>query len=119
KAPPAKPAASQPDNRDASPRPDTAKVSAARAEVPPAAEKKVDSGEKSDYIDLRKSRSTFTDDEQAVLLALQAGEKSAEELTAETGVPSARILAALTLLTLRGHVEELSGGRFKTGLRVK
>ncbi|MCD7928764.1 MAG: DNA-protecting protein DprA [Clostridiales bacterium] len=119
KAPPSKPAASQPENRDASPRPETAKVTAPRAEVPPAAEKKVDSGEKSDYIDLRKSRSTFTDDEQAVLLALQAGEKSAEELTAETGVPSARILAALTLLTLRGHVEELSGGRFKTGLRVK
>ncbi|MCD8145718.1 MAG: DNA-protecting protein DprA [Clostridiales bacterium] len=116
---PPKPAAPAPEKREAPSTPEAAKTAAPRAEVPPVAEKKVDSGENSDYIDLRKSRSTFTDDEQAVLLALQSGEKSAEELTAETGVPSSRILAALTLLTLRGHVEELSGARFKTGLRVK
>ncbi|MCD8190792.1 MAG: DNA-protecting protein DprA [Clostridiales bacterium] len=119
KAPPPKAAAARPEKRAPHPAPEAKKSPAPRVETPPAAEKKVGSGENSDYIDLRKNRSNFTDDEQAVLLALQSGEKSAEELTAETGAPSPRVLAALTLLTLRGYVEELSGGRFKTGVRVK
>ncbi|MCD8050537.1 MAG: DNA-protecting protein DprA [Clostridiales bacterium] len=119
KTPPPKSAVTEPEQKTQSAAPKAEKSPASGAETAPSQQKKVDSGEKSDYIDLRKSRATFTDDEQAVLLALQAGEKSAEELTAETGVPSARVLAALTLLTLRGYVEELSGGRFKTELRVK
>ncbi|MCC8074485.1 MAG: DNA-processing protein DprA [Clostridiales bacterium] len=118
-APKPRAAAPKPEKTAPVPAPETAKRTDPEAAAAPNQQKKVDSGEKSDYIDLRKSGSTFTDDEQAVLLALQAREKSAEELTAETGVPTSRTLAALTLLTLRGYVEELSGGRFKTELRVK
>lgn len=82
-------------------------------------EKKVDTGERTDYIDLRNSNDTFTDDEQAVLLALQTGDRTGEELIAETNIPSPRVMATLTLLTLRGYVEELSGGRFRATVRVR
>lgn len=82
-------------------------------------EKKVDTADDSDYIDLKADDSHFTDDEQAVLLALQGGERTSEELTALTGVPSSRMLAALTMLTINGSVQECGSGRFKTDIRVK
>lgn len=84
-----------------------------------APEKKVDTAEVSDYIDLKASESDFTDDEQAVLLALQEGECTSEELTARTEIPSSRMLAALTLLTLRGYIRECGSGRFQAEVKVK
>ncbi|MCD7887795.1 MAG: DNA-protecting protein DprA [Clostridiales bacterium] len=111
--------APQPEKAPPSPAPTAAKKAAPEAEVPPKKQKKVDSGQKSDYIDLRKSDSVFTDDEQAVLLALQPGEASTEELAARVDIPVDRMMSALTLLHLRGLVEELPGSRFKTELRVK
>ncbi|MCD7820653.1 MAG: hypothetical protein LUG64_00350 [Clostridiales bacterium] len=54
-----------------------------------------------------------------MLLALQAGEASTEELAARVDIPVDRMMSALTLLHLRGLVEELPGSRFKTELRVK
>lgn len=82
-------------------------------------EKKVDTAADSDYIDLNTADSHFTDDEQAVLMALQKGELTSEELSAETAVPSSRILAALTMLTLRSYVKECSGGRFQSTIKVR
>lgn len=81
--------------------------------VPPAAKKGVDTAADSDYIDLQAASSDFTDDEKALLRALESGHKTAEDLTAETGVPSSRALAALTTLTLRGFLKELAGGFFE------
>lgn len=82
-------------------------------------EKKVDTVSVSDYIDLKAAQNDYTDDELAVLLALQDGACTSEELTARTEVPSSRMLAALTLLTLRGSVKECGSGRFETSVRVK
>lgn len=88
-----------------------------RSNFPPKApaknKKGVDSGAKSDYIDLQAASTDFTDDELSLLAALQSDRKTAEDLTAETEIPSSRALAALTTLTLRGYLKELAGGFFQ------
>lgn len=82
-------------------------------------EKKVDTADISDYIDLKAVQNDFTDDEQSILRALQDGSRTSEELTAQTEIPSARMLAALTLLTLRGSVRECGSGRFEAAVKGK
>ena len=91
----------------------------APAPQPSESEKRVDTGGDSDYIDLRNSETDLTQSEIALLLALQAGERTAEELSAETGIPTAQLLSSLTMLTLRSYVEEQEGGRFAAAVRVK
>ena len=91
----------------------------AAAPQPSESEKRVDTGGDSDYIDLRNSETDLTQSEIALLLALQAGERTAEELSAETGIPTAQLLSSLTMLTLRSYVEEQEGGRFAAAVRVK
>jgi predicted Rossmann fold nucleotide-binding protein DprA/Smf involved in DNA uptake len=82
----------------------------------PEEEKRVDTEAQADYIDL--DAADYTQEEKALLRALQEGEKSAEELSAETGLESAAAMSALTMLTLQGSVEELGGGRFRTVVRL-
>jgi predicted Rossmann fold nucleotide-binding protein DprA/Smf involved in DNA uptake len=88
-----------------------------RASQPLEEEKRVDTEVQADYIDLDAAE--FTEEEKTLLLALQKGEKSAEELSAETGLTSPGTLSALTMLTLQGAVEELGGGRFQSLVRLK
>jgi DNA processing protein len=80
-------------------------------------EKRVDTEAQADYIDL--DAADYTQEEKALLRALQEGEKSAEELSAETGLESAAAMSALTMLTLQGSVEELGAGRFASLVRIR
>ncbi len=81
-------------------------------------EKRVDSGPEADYIDVETGNTAYTAEERTLLRALQERDRSAEELSACTGMDAARTLSALTLLTLRGALEELQGGRFRTRVRL-
>jgi len=56
----------------------------------------------------------FTDDELAVLAALGAKERSADELVELTQIPTRRVLSALTMLQVQGAVEEQPGRRFSS-----
>jgi len=56
----------------------------------------------------------FTDDELAVLAALGAKERSADELVELTQIPTRRVLSALTMLQVQGAVEEHPGRRFSS-----
>lgn len=88
------------------------------AQSPEHAEKKVDTGPKADYIDLKTQEESLTEEERGILLALASGEKTAEELSALTELDTAQVLSTLTLLTLRGALEELGGGRFRSLVRL-
>ena len=54
-----------------------------------------------------------------MLRALGSEEQTADELGALTELDAAQVLSALTMLTLRGAVEELGGGRFRSLVRLE
>ena len=54
-----------------------------------------------------------------MLRALGSEEQTADELGALTELDAAQVLSALTMLTLRGAVEELCGGRFRSLVRLE
>lgn len=73
-----------------------------RAEVPKAAPPP-----------LSVSGSSLTDDQIALLRALSDEEpRLADDLIEETGIPARRVLSALTLLELDGHVTQHTGKRY-------
>lgn len=62
---------------------------------------------------LRVSGSGLTDDQIALLRALSDTEpRLADDLIEETGIPARRVLSALTLLELDGHVAQHTGKRY-------
>lgn len=69
-------------------------------------------------ISLREHASEFTDDEQAILRALEEGALVTDLLVARTEIPARRVSATLTVLTIRGMVHQLSGGRFEATVKL-
>lgn len=62
---------------------------------------------------LSVSESTLTDDQIALLRALSDEEpRLTDDLIGETGIPARRVLSALTLLELDGHVTQHAGKRY-------
>ena len=71
-------------------------------------------------IDLTADPEALTDDEAAILRALQ-GEKActADDLVEQAGIPARRVLSALTMLQVRQLAEQGSAGRFSTKVILK
>ena len=80
-----------------------------------AEEKVVDKEPRQAYID----RSGLTDDQIDLLLALGEGTRTSEELVDLTQIPARRVLSALTMLQLLGHVTERPGRRFEAAVRLR
>lgn len=78
-------------------------------------EKVIDKGLQQAYID----RSGLTDDQIDLILALEDGKRTAEELVDLTQIPARRILSALTMLQIQGHVVEHPGRRFESTVRLR
>ena len=72
----------------------------------------VDKGSEDHYIDLTERKNQVSEDEWSVLQTLQNGQKQADEMIAESGLPAARVLAAITLLEVKGYLNRLPGKRF-------
>lgn len=68
-------------------------------------EKKVDSAPQPVYIDFHTRKDQFTDDEIALLTALQQGYQTLDDLIAHSDVPVDRAISTITLLSLRGYVD--------------
>ena len=77
-------------------------------------EKGIDKGPQQAYID----RSGLTDDQIDLILALEDGKRTAEELVDLTQIPARRVLSALTMLQIQGHVVE-PGRRFEAAVRLR
>ena len=84
-----------------------------------SAPKEVDKVSERAYITLKDGLREFTDDEREILLAL--GEKTLrpDDLVEETQIPARRVLSALTMLQVRGYVEEKPGKRFQSTILLK
>lgn len=67
---------------------------------------------------LAEHKSEFTDDEIAVLRALEGGALVTDAIVAAAGVPARRVSATLTVLTIRALVRQLPGGRFEALVRL-
>lgn len=73
----------------------------------------IDNSQNQDYIDLQEMKSTLSGDECVILDALQNGQKHVDDIIGETELGAGRILASLTLLEVKGIVEQLPGKYFK------
>lgn len=79
-------------------------------------EKKViDNTETSSYSDEYKTIPGLNPQEQAIIEQLRYGEQLVDEVIAATGLPSGQVLAALTMLEVRGIVKTLPGRRIALG----
>lgn len=86
----------------------------------PVSEKKVvDKKENRAYIDWKSARELFTDDERDILLALEKKDCLVDEIIEATQIPARRVLSALTVLQVRGYVEERAGKRFAAQVLLK
>ena len=71
-------------------------------------------------VDLKKDPEAFTDDEAALIRALQGGEtRTADDLVEGTGIPARRVMSALTMLQVRQLVSQGPGKRFSTPVQLK
>ena len=71
-----------------------------------------------ELIPLREHASEFTDDEQAILRALEDGALVTDALISRTGLPARRVTATLTVLTIRDLVRQLPGGYFEAVVKL-
>lgn len=79
----------------------------------------VDNGPQRAYITLKECRDRFTDDERDILLALGEKTRSADDIAEAAQIPARRVLSALTMLQVNGHVVEKAGKRFEAALLIR
>ena len=73
--------------------------------------KVIDKRESSPYSDLNDKLPALTETERKIIDALDPGERLADDVIAETGLPAGQVLATLTLLEVKGLVRRLPGRR--------
>ena len=73
--------------------------------------KAIDKAEPAAYSDESAKKPTLTEDEQKILDALGGEPKLVDEIIAQTGISTGKLLASLTILELKGLIQRLPGKR--------
>lgn len=94
------------------------KVSPGGGERPVSAKKVIDKDKNLEYIDLMKQLDGLSEDELAVLSVLTE-ERHVDDIIELSGLSAAKVLAALTLLEIKGYVLQNGGKRFCLNVSVK
>lgn len=71
----------------------------------------VDKERAGSYIEISAKKKSLTDNERKIVDALREGQRLADDVVAETGLPTGALLAALTMLELKGIIRRLPGKR--------
>ena len=71
--------------------------------------KAIDNGATTAYSDLNDTLASLSPDEQKIVSALKNGERLVDDVIAETGLTTGKVLATLTLLEVKGVVKRLPG----------
>ena len=71
----------------------------------------IDKGPSGPYIDLNDTLSKLSPDEQAIVTAVKDGERLVDDVIAETGMTTGKLLATLTMLELKGIIRRHPGKR--------
>ena len=77
-----------------------------------SAKKPVDKAENRNYIDAKKIMDALTPEEQRVVSALEAGPVHIDALSEQLQQPAGCVLALLTMLEVKGHIQRLPGRMF-------
>ena len=75
--------------------------------------KAIDKAASSPYSDLNATLAPLSEEERKIVLCLQTGERMVDDVIAETGLTTGRILALLTMLELKGILRHLPGKRIE------
>ena len=73
--------------------------------------KAIDKAASSPYSDVNTAITGLTEEEKKIVLCLTAGERLVDDVVAETGLTTGKVLAALTMLELKGVLKRLEGKR--------
>lgn len=73
--------------------------------------KGIDNGQSTAYSDVNDDLPKLSPEEQTVVSALKTGERLVDEVIAETGMTTGKLLAVLTMLELKGVIKRLPGKR--------
>jgi len=98
------------------------RLPAAEPEEPPKKKETAKQTEKTEEppqratLSLSADPEAFTDDERDILLAIRSKGLTADDISEAAQIPARRVLSALTMLQLRGLVEEQPGKRFFAGV---
>ena len=74
-------------------------------------QKVIDKAETTAYSDVNKPKPKLSADEQAIVDALKDGEQLVDDVIAQTGLTTGKLLACLTMLELKGILRRLPGKR--------
>jgi len=75
--------------------------------------KVIDNGSKPPYSDVNTDLASLSPEERAIADTLMQGEKLVDDVIAETGLSTAKVLAHLTILEIRGIIQRLPGKRVR------
>ena len=73
--------------------------------------KVIDKEQSSPYIDLNDILPKLSDDEKTIVSAIKDGQRLVDDVIAETGLTTGKVLAVLTMLELKGILKRLPGKR--------
>ena len=85
--------------------------------LPISAKTEIDKPEMIPYSDLESRLTEYTEDHRALLRCISRGETHVDEMAASTGFSAAKVLACMTVLTIRGAVKPLPGKRYSLNLK--
>ena len=71
----------------------------------------IDKAAPSPYIDLNDKLPKLSHDEASIVAALRSGQRQVDDVIAETGMTTGKLLALLTMLELKGVIRRLPGKR--------
>jgi len=73
--------------------------------------KVIDKEPQPSYSDVNKDLSAHTPEERALITALLSGERLVDDVIAEIGLPTAKVLSMLTIMEIKGIIRRLPGKR--------
>ena len=83
-----------------------------RAQEQPRPEKKaVDSGQTQDYIDWKEQLSRLNEDQLKIISAIEKDATHIDDIVETTGLGTAKVLAQLTVLEIKGYIRREAGRR--------
>ncbi len=80
--------------------------------------KVIDNQDSRGYIDLMMSRDSFSQDEIAVIEAIDGGPTFVDDIIFKSGIPSDQAVSILTMLEIKGYAAEESGRRYTTPVKL-
>ncbi len=85
----------------------------------PREEKAVDKPPEKAYIDLKEQLEGLTEPQLRIVAAIDAPSKHIDDIITATGLPTATVLAQMTVLTIKGYVRREPGMRFSLNITKK